>query len=141
MEDNAAALGLTYKQVRGWFIERRRRDKRENGSIVPSCSASSKKNPILTTRVGSGTIAARKVLKGDPLLHKAKASLSLISNRPSTVETRIPKRKRKPILLQHLLTSDYILKKVFRKEGPPLGVEFDSLPSRAFCCHTGILQI
>ncbi|XP_030963210.1 homeobox-DDT domain protein RLT3 isoform X2 [Quercus lobata] len=136
MEDNAAALGLTYKQVRGWFIERRRRDKRENGSIVPSCSASSKKNPILTTRVGSGTIAARKVLKGDPLLHKAKASLSLISNRPSTVETRIRKRKRKPILLQHLFTSDYILKKVFRKEGPPLGVEFDSLPSRAFCCHT-----
>nr|POE84584.1 hypothetical protein CFP56_69789 [Quercus suber] len=80
------------------------------------------KNPILITRAGFGTIAARKVLKGDPLLPKAKASLSSISNCPSTVETWIPKRKRKPILLQHLFTSDYILKKVFRKQGPPLHV-------------------
>lgn len=31
-----------------------------------------------------------------------------------------------------LLSPDCILKKVFRKDGPPLGVEFDSLPSHAF---------
>ncbi|KAL6989131.1 hypothetical protein U1Q18_014883 [Sarracenia purpurea var. burkii] len=37
-----------------------------------------------------------------------------------------------------LLSSDHILKKVFRKDGPPLGVEFDSLPSQAFrCCLKG----
>ncbi|KAL0011182.1 hypothetical protein SO802_006290 [Lithocarpus litseifolius] len=94
------------------------------------------KNPILITRAGLGPIAARKVLKGEPLLPKAKASLSSTSNCPSTVETWIPKRKRKPILLQHLFTSDYILKKIFRKEGPPLHVEFDSLPSWAFCHRT-----
>ncbi|CAK9187629.1 unnamed protein product [Ilex paraguariensis] len=36
------------------------------------------------------------------------------------------------------LKPDYILKKVFRKDGPPLGVEFDSLPSHAFqYCRKG----
>ncbi|XP_071706222.1 homeobox-DDT domain protein RLT3-like [Rutidosis leptorrhynchoides] len=35
-------------------------------------------------------------------------------------------------LQDDLLTADYILNKVFRKDGPPLGVEFDSLPSHAF---------
>uniref|UniRef100_A0A2N9H323 Homeobox domain-containing protein n=1 Tax=Fagus sylvatica TaxID=28930 RepID=A0A2N9H323_FAGSY len=81
MEDHAATLGLTYKQLRGWFIEKRRRDKRDNGTIL-------------------------------------------------TPQTKIAKRKIKPILLlQNFFTPDYILKKVFRKDGPPLGVQFDSLPS------------
>ncbi|KAF5746229.1 hypothetical protein HS088_TW06G00397 [Tripterygium wilfordii] len=31
-----------------------------------------------------------------------------------------------------LLTADYILQKIFRKDGPPLGAEFDSPQSRAF---------
>ncbi|KAJ0657502.1 hypothetical protein HanLR1_Chr14g0547571 [Helianthus annuus] len=31
-----------------------------------------------------------------------------------------------------LLPAQYILSKVFRKDGPPLGVEFDDLPSHAF---------
>lgn len=37
------------------------------------------------------------------------------------------------------LSSDYILRKVFRKDGPPLGVEFDHLPSHAFrfCNYKG----
>ncbi|KAM7530190.1 hypothetical protein LguiB_033600 [Lonicera macranthoides] len=35
-------------------------------------------------------------------------------------------------LQEVLFNPDYILKKVFRKDGPPLGVEFDSLPSHAF---------
>ncbi|PQP97827.1 hypothetical protein Pyn_00350 [Prunus yedoensis var. nudiflora] len=30
MECHAAAFRLTYKQVRGWFVEKRRREKREN---------------------------------------------------------------------------------------------------------------
>lgn len=38
-----------------------------------------------------------------------------------------------------LLSPDCILKKVFRKDGPPLGIEFDSLPSHAFeYCKKGI---
>ncbi|XP_058183362.1 homeobox-DDT domain protein RLT3 [Rhododendron vialii] len=37
-----------------------------------------------------------------------------------------------------LLSPDCILKKVFRKDGPPLGVEFDTLPSYAFqLCNKG----
>ncbi|XP_057955233.1 homeobox-DDT domain protein RLT3 isoform X2 [Malania oleifera] len=45
------------------------------------------------------------------------------------------KRKQKKLVLlqESQLTADYILKKVFRKDGPPLGVEFDSLPSGVFC--------
>ncbi|XP_057471021.1 homeobox-DDT domain protein RLT3-like isoform X2 [Actinidia eriantha] len=38
------------------------------------------------------------------------------------------------------LSTDFILKKVFRKDGPPLGVEFDSLSSQAFLhCKKGRL--
>lgn len=38
--------------------------------------------------------------------------------------------------LQEIMFSpDYILEKIFRKDGPPLGDEFDSLPSRAFRCR------
>ncbi|XP_028770247.1 homeobox-DDT domain protein RLT3 isoform X2 [Neltuma alba] len=40
MEDFAGALGLTYKQVQDWFVEQRRRDKKENGVLGPSCSTS-----------------------------------------------------------------------------------------------------
>ncbi|KVI06242.1 DDT domain-containing protein [Cynara cardunculus var. scolymus] len=35
-------------------------------------------------------------------------------------------------LQDDLLSPDFILRKVFRKDGPPLGVEFDNLPSHAF---------
>lgn len=36
--------------------------------------------------------------------------------------------------LQEVLYSrDYILAKIFRKDGPPLGEEFNSLPENAFC--------
>lgn len=138
MEDHASSLGLTYKQVRGWFVEKRRRDKRENEIIVPPHSTWSKKRPILLTRRnGSGIIAARKVLKGDPSMRYPKTHSSSISKHPSMAENRIAKRKKKLSLLQDLLTPDHILKKVFRKDGPPLGVEYDSLPSGAFCCLTG----
>ncbi|KAL2557928.1 Homeodomain-like transcriptional regulator [Forsythia ovata] len=38
--------------------------------------------------------------------------------------------------LQEVLYSpEYILTKIFRKEGPPLGDEFDTLPSNAFLCN------
>lgn len=37
------------------------------------------------------------------------------------------------LLPRDLLYPQFILKKVFRKDGPPLGVEFYSLPSQAFC--------
>ncbi|KAK9291662.1 hypothetical protein L1049_019611 [Liquidambar formosana] len=140
MEDYAASLGLTYKQVRGWFAERRRKEKRESGTILVS---SSKKVPIPSGKNGVGA-ASRKILKRDSLVGRARISPSskckcphllesdAIKEGHSRIKNRVVKRKKKPILLQDLLTTDYILKKVFRKDGPPLGVEFDFLPSGAF---------
>ncbi|XP_021819888.1 homeobox-DDT domain protein RLT3 isoform X1 [Prunus avium] len=107
MECHAAAFRLTYKQVRGWFVEKRRREKREN-----------KTTEELGGRNGSGAGAPRVVKH---CLSKAKA--------PSL--SRYKQTKMNGNHIQELLTPDYILKKVFRKDGPPLGVEFDSLPSRA----------
>lgn len=37
-------------------------------------------------------------------------------------------------LQEGLYSPDYILAKIFRKDGPPLGGEFDLLPSNAFSC-------
>ncbi|XP_015868893.1 homeobox-DDT domain protein RLT3 [Ziziphus jujuba] len=42
------------------------------------------------------------------------------------------RNKKQNQLLQDLFNPNYILKKVFRKDGPPLGVEFDSPPPPAF---------
>lgn len=97
MQSYASALGLTSKQVRGWFIERRRRDKRDNE----------------TDRSKTKTLSSR---------------YECTSTRK---ESSINKRAEK-IILQDLLTPGYILKKLFRKDGPPLGVQFDSLPSKVF---------
>lgn len=113
MECHAAAFRLTYKQVRGWFVEKRRREKREN-----------KTTEELGGRNGSGAGAPRVVKH---CLSKAKA--------PSL--SRYKQTKMNGNHIQELLTPDYILKKVFRKDGPPLGVEFDSLPSRALFHSTG----
>lgn len=134
MEDYAAALELTCKQVRGWFVEKRRRDKRENGIIVPSYLGSMKKHPIFTRGNGCAT-------KGDLSIRNMNSRSSLIYKRLSSAENRNAKRKKRIFLLQDLLTPDYILKKVFRKDGPPLGVEFDSLPSGAVGYALGILLI
>ena len=45
--------------------------------------------------------------------------------------------KKHLICLQVLFSKDYILKKVFRKDGPPLGAEFDP-PGNVLSCHTGM---
>lgn len=109
MECHATVFGLTYKQVRGWFVERRRREKRKNIA-----------SELLSGRNGLG-IAATRVAKLIPSSHKTKA--------PSSLKSK--KKKMKPNHIQELQNPDYLLKRVFRKDGPPLGVEFDSLPSRA----------
>lgn len=103
MEDHAAALGLTYKQLQRWFVQKRRKEK---------------------------SIASRKTVERNSSSSKYKLA--------SMVRKKIVKRKKIQNQLRDLFTPDYILSKVFRKDGPPLGVEFDSLPSGAF---KGILQI
>lgn len=56
----------------------------------------------------------------------------LSCNRNSMVANGKRKRRELALLQDFLRSPEDILKKIFRKDGPPLGVEFDSLPSRAF---------
>lgn len=118
LQDHAAALGLTYKQMQRWFVQKRRKDKRENKIIVPFHSTLSK-------------VASRKT------------SSSSKYKQASMVKKKIVNRKKNLNQFQEdFFTLDYILRKVFRKDGPPLGVEFDALPSGAFSSHCkGIRQI
>ncbi|KAK2647491.1 hypothetical protein Ddye_014980 [Dipteronia dyeriana] len=134
MEDLAESLDLTFKQVRTWFVEKRRREKSDNGIDLPS--PPNKKLPHPTGRNGVGIVAATKIVKGrdssicNRLIKTPSTSLKY-KPMSSTVENGIGRRRQKNIILQDLLTPDYILKKVFRKDGPPLGSEFDS--PRSFC--------
>ncbi|KAF5746208.1 hypothetical protein HS088_TW06G00375 [Tripterygium wilfordii] len=91
IKEIAAVLGLSCKQIRGWFIEKRKRDKTIGTIVVTS---------RVTNREQSAAASSSKFIK--------------------------------PIIIQELLTADYILQKIFRKDGPPLGAEFDSPQSRAF---------
>lgn len=137
MKDYAAALGLTYKQVRGWFFERRRKEKNENGMGV----SSSKK--LVRAKNGIGVVAAKKIIRRVGLAAHCRGNMSSSStyNRAClgahhwhcfrNHDSRAVERGK--ILNEDLSPTDYILKKVFRKDGPPLGVEFDSLPSSSFC--------
>uniref|UniRef100_A0A803NVL8 Homeobox-DDT domain protein RLT3 n=1 Tax=Cannabis sativa TaxID=3483 RepID=A0A803NVL8_CANSA len=104
IENYAATAGLTSKQIQCWFVEKRRKEKRENVITISSNSTSKEKH------------AARKVV-----------ARSLSSKRQKASTT-------KNIISQDLFTPDYILRRVFRKDGPPLGVEFDS-PSSGDLLH------
>ncbi|CAK7349189.1 unnamed protein product [Dovyalis caffra] len=136
MEDLAVVLNLTFKQVRGWFIEKRRRDKSKNEMIEPPRLA--KKLSVFKGRKGAEVASdARKMLKQWELSAHSRDKSNIPSSSknkqaPSEVQGRLCKKKKKLVLIQELLTSDYIMGKIFRKDGPPLGVEFDSLPTRAF---------
>ncbi|KAJ1408166.1 WHIM2 domain [Sesbania bispinosa] len=86
------------------------RTRRENGVTVPSCSSSREE---FHSRGGKG------------LLGKANAPSS--SRYDMTVIGNV-KKKQKRKCLQELFTEDFIVSNVLRKDGPPLGREFDSLP-------------
>lgn len=138
MEGYAAALGLTLKEVKGWFVERRRRDKRDYGIMLPIHSM--KKLHAPNARNVGGVSAGRKNPKGQgSLFHNRSNTGAALCSRYKSAFSTANKRKKKMLLLQDLSSPQYILKKVFRKDGPPLGVEFDSLPSQAFCHCKGIL--
>lgn len=47
----------------------------------------------------------------------------------ATSSSRFDRKSKKRKCLQELFTADYIANNVFRNDGPPLGHEFDSLPS------------
>ncbi|KAJ6791771.1 homeobox-DDT domain protein RLT3-like [Iris pallida] len=190
MEDYAASLNLTYKQIRTWFVERRRKEKRENEVLGRSKSLkgghSFQKPDKSTISVGkqvnyslgqSGlqsqaksrnniAVNAKSYLLKDTTLvacngrarHKGKhipppksynrssSSQEMIEHHTYLKYDRATKSKRKyyslsnnqnvnqkthRVLLQDLFSKDYILKRLFRKDGPPLGAEFDSFPTNA----------
>lgn len=99
----AESIGLTYNQVKTWFKERRRKEKREiEGAKNQSNSSIS---ALTSTKVNS--------------YQSRKASLSLAQ------------KKRRFVQMQVLFPKDYVLRRVFRKDGPPLGMEFDSPSQRS----------
>ncbi|MCL7030168.1 hypothetical protein MKW94_018097 [Papaver nudicaule] len=152
LEDYAFVLNLTYKQVRGWFVEKRRRDRKgEKGVVLPS------KKSLKGSCAKTGRCPANKRNLQDSVskksnhlssktsrskMFKKDAGKSKCSNIKHHGEERLldlfgeknksKQKKRKLSYIQDILQPDCILKTVFRKDGPPLGVEFDSLPSGAF---------
>jgi hypothetical protein len=124
MTEYAAYVGLTYSQVRIWFKERRRKERKHMeaagvhmesqasaGSTGLSCSSSRYSSFCkysLRSIVGLGA-------DDDTAVHR---STSLVG-------------KKHILRPQVLFPKDYILRKVFRKDGPALGGEFDPLPQRA----------
>ncbi|XP_008795938.2 homeobox-DDT domain protein RLT3-like [Phoenix dactylifera] len=192
MEEYATTLNLTYNQIRTWFVERRRKEKRENEALSNSKSSESVEPEsdqsndsalfAVVRHVGpkderSAPIMCRKDISGQEEL-KGPASLICDELQNPKKKTWLNKRcsaeystnqlvrhkdrhrisgqqmknsvggrmhcaeKKHLIPSPVLFSKDYVLKKVFRKDGPPLGVEFDPPPANAFGYRTGsqILQ-
>ncbi|KAK4747325.1 hypothetical protein SAY87_026362 [Trapa incisa] len=137
MEEYAVTLGLTLKQVQRWFVDKRKRDEKNNGTGCSSCS--SKEGLVPKGRVG----ANEKIRRQKPFLGRKTSRANLLTSRYGLItsaERRIVAANimKRPICLQDmLLTPEYILQKLFRKDGPPLGTEFDSLPAWAFKLRGG----
>ncbi|TKY60775.1 DDT domain superfamily [Spatholobus suberectus] len=93
-------------------------DTGENGVIVPACICSREEFRARggkgLSRVAAAAAAARNASS---------------TSRYDTAVTRNVKKKQKRKCLQGLFTTDYIVSNVLRKDGPPLGQEFDFLPS------------
>ncbi|RZC71564.1 hypothetical protein C5167_034786 [Papaver somniferum] len=153
LEDYAFVLNLTYKQVRGWFAEKRRRDKKGREGVELPSKKSMKGSCIKTGRCPAKKRNLRDCVSKKPNAHlstktsrskifKKDAGKSKCSNIRNHGEERLidffgkknksNQKKRKLSYIQDILPPDYLLEKVFRKDGPPLGVEFDSLPLGAF---------
>ncbi|ESW32216.1 hypothetical protein PHAVU_002G303200 [Phaseolus vulgaris] len=92
-----------------------RRDNGGNGVVVPPCTCS---RDEFRTR-GGGKVLSR--------VAAAARNCSSASKHDMAV-TRNVKKKQKRKGLQELFTADYIVNRVLRKDGPPLGQEFDFLP-------------
>lgn len=197
MKEYAASLNLAYSQIRTWFVERRRKERRENElrgcckSLLggqPKYGAGKggkimNVNNLLGRRKSKSSSNSRygKVMNHesdqsmDSLLSAESNSFRLNEKPPTSknyrssskygeikydtsarhhgpcnprstlsLKKRFPvsrshlgvRQKNRSIRLQVLFSKDHILKSIFRKDGPALGVEFDSLPSRSFGFQT-----
>jgi len=95
-----------------------RRDNGGNGVVVPPCTCS---RDEFRTRGG-----------GKELSRIAAARNCYSASKYDMAVTRNVKKKQKRKGIQELFTADYIVNRVVRKDGPPLGQEFDFLPYGAF---------
>lgn len=112
IQDYATFLGLTFEQVRKWFSDKRRRGRKNGGT---------------------------KILKQlDPFIHDRTEITTLFPAKDNCTtaphENSSGGERRKAGLIQDLLTPGYILAKVFRKDGPTLGADFDSPPQGFLQC-------
>ncbi|KAL4200597.1 hypothetical protein AMTRI_Chr02g211950 [Amborella trichopoda] len=151
MREYARALRLTYKQIRGWFSDRRRRD-RQHGLCFSSRKplSSSKRARELDHNMES-TLAKKTNnrtfldygTENNPLSCNSKSASAKKNNSNSCKaleqrqKNRVARIKysrsgRKLLGHQYIMSADQILQSVFRKDGPPLGSEFDPLPQGAF---------
>ncbi|KAL5709185.1 hypothetical protein ACHQM5_019902 [Ranunculus cassubicifolius] len=125
MEDATLSLKLTYKQVRGWFVEKRRRDKLES-SGTKDIYLSSRRNQLQLLPSKKPT----RFSSCDQQYHVKGKNSNHVQG--YTNSSKKGKLKPKVTAKRTMLPLDFILKKVFRKDGPPLGVKFDPLPAGAF---------
>nr|XP_010932083.1 homeobox-DDT domain protein RLT3 [Elaeis guineensis] len=155
VEEYAVSLNLTYNQIRTWFVERRRKEKKENEALSKLKSSevveleSDQSNDIAF--FADGRHVRQKDKHSAPIMHRTNisghSSNQLVRRKDSwkilgqhmnnSVAGRMQCAEKKHLIcLQVLFSKDYILKKVFRKDGPPLGAEFDP-PGNVLSCHTG----
>uniref|UniRef100_K4A525 Homeobox domain-containing protein n=1 Tax=Setaria italica TaxID=4555 RepID=K4A525_SETIT len=129
MEQYATCVGLTYSQVRIWFKERRRKERREMETI-----GSHMERQLSGRSSGPRTSSSSSSCNEAPMY-------GISCSRPEFDSSTSVVGEENTVQSQVLFPKDYILRKIFRKDGPPLGSEFDPLPKserdriRDTTCH------
>lgn len=126
MGEYATCVGLTYSQVRIWFKERRRKERREMGAI-----GSQMERQFRARSTGPRSSSSSSSCNQAPTYGISRSQSELDTWGMSTAG------EESNIISQVLFPKDYILSKIFRKDGPPLGSEFDPLPQSAHGCNRG----
>lgn len=117
MGQYATCVGLTYSQVRIWFKERRRKERREMGTI------GSPMERQLSARSSEPRSSSSSSSCDQTSMYGTSCSQPEFDSRSTSTV-----REQSTVQPQVLFPKDYILRKIFRKDGPPLGNEFDTLP-------------
>ncbi|XP_073007823.1 homeobox-DDT domain protein RLT3 [Typha latifolia] len=129
MEEYAVSLDLTYSQVRIWFVERRRKERKEKEK-----HHFHKKDNQGVARTHTLDCSSRWSCNG----RLAKSTNRFLGPelKKSVAKSINSAGKKRFVRLQVLFPKDYILRKIFRKDGPTLGSQFDPIPQKVFGYHT-----
>ncbi|XP_066365573.1 homeobox-DDT domain protein RLT3-like isoform X2 [Miscanthus floridulus] len=125
MGEYATCVGLTYSQVRIWFKERRRKDRRREMGVI----GAQMERQFRARSTGPRSSSSSSSCNQAPIYGISRSQSELDTWGMSTAG------EGSKIISQVLFPKDYILSKVFRKDGPPLGSEFDPLPQSAHGCN------